>query len=155
MAPSPDSEKSSESCASPDGFTRPREVRLRRSAEFLHVRQQGKIATGRYLRISVARALADSSPKADPAPKSLDEGSTAEESESRVGIITTRRIGGAVLRVRVRRRLRELHRLSRPDLRRGRWIVLIGKREAATAPWSALCTEWLHLGQKLSIFGRT
>ena len=118
----------------PPQFTRPRSLRLHQSAEFTLVRHQGKVATGRYFRMSVAVIP------------------TASSAESRVGLITTRRLGGAVVRVRVRRRLRELHRLHRPQLRPGLWIVLIGRREAATAPWSSLCREWLHLGQKLSIF---
>lgn len=108
---------------------------MRRAAEFSRVRKEGVSVRGRFLRVSVLEVFADDGPP-----------------ESRVGIITSRKVGNAVARVRVRRLLREVHRLSRPDLRRGLWIVLIAHREAAEATWEDVRREWLHLGSKLSIF---
>lgn len=72
--------------------------------------------------------------------------------ETKVGIVTSRRVGNAVARVRVRRLLREIHRLSRPDLKDGLWIVLIAQQEAAFSTMEELRREWLRLGAKLSIF---
>lgn len=121
----------------PADLRRPPALRLRRSHQFAEVRACGRIAHGPLFSMSVTAA---------------PEGAPELGGESQIGLITSRRVGGAVVRVLVRRRLRELHRLHRPHIRSGLWIVLIGKTAAATAPWTSLCTEWLRLGRKLSIF---
>jgi len=71
--------------------------------------------------------------------------STDAEEPSRAGIVTGRRVGGAVVRVRVRRRLRELVRLDRPQFRPGVWFVLVAKKRAAEVDFSTLRTEWRNL----------
>jgi ribonuclease P protein component len=72
--------------------------------------------------------------------------------ETRLGVITSKKVGAATVRNKVRRRLRELHRLHRPELARGWWLVVIARAAAAEASWEELRTEWLRLGRKLSIF---
>lgn len=71
--------------------------------------------------------------------------------ESRVGLITSRRLGNAVVRNRVRRRLRELARTTRPQLQADCWLVLIGKRGASTAAFDSVREEWLRLARRASI----
>ena len=71
--------------------------------------------------------------------------------ESKVGIITSRKAGGAVARVRLRRLFREIHRLHRADLVHGCWIVIIPHREAILASFEELRKEWLRLAGKLAI----
>jgi ribonuclease P protein component len=75
--------------------------------------------------------------------------------ESKVGIIVSRKVGGAVVRNRLKRRCKELHRLSRSYIACGLWIVMILKREAATSSFADLQTEWLRLARKLSILTRS
>jgi len=70
---------------------------------------------------------------------------------SRIGFITSRRLGSAVVRNRVRRRLREIVRQHQHDLRQDFWIVLIAKRNAAIASYRALEDEWLRLARRASI----
>ena len=69
----------------------------------------------------------------------------------RVGFVTSRRIGGAVVRNRVRRRLREIVRKHQHQLRDGSWIVLVARRDAADASYRALQDEWLRLAKRASI----
>ena len=69
----------------------------------------------------------------------------------RAGFITSRRIGSAVVRNRVRRRLREIVRHHQHDLREGFWIVLVARENAATAGYRALEHEWLRLARRASI----
>ena len=64
---------------------------------------------------------------------------------SRIGFITTRQLGGAVVRNRVRRRLREIVRASRPRLRTTCWIVVIARSAAARASADELRAEWERL----------
>ena len=73
------------------------------------------------------------------------------EPGNRVGLITSRRIGNAVMRNRVRRRLREIVRLCRPRLNDGFWIVLIARRPAALAEFKEIEREWLSLARRASI----
>jgi ribonuclease P protein component len=69
----------------------------------------------------------------------------------RAGFITSRRLGSAVIRNRVRRRLREIVRQHQHDLRQGFWIVLIARSDAAKASYRALEDEWLRLAKRASI----
>ena len=76
------------------------------------------------------------------------------EAGTRVGLITSRRIGNAVTRNRARRRLREMVRLARPQLNQGiegRWIVLIARRAVAVAGYKEIEREWLSLARRASI----
>jgi ribonuclease P protein component len=69
----------------------------------------------------------------------------------RVGFITSRRLGSAVVRNRTRRRLREIVRRYQHDLRQDFWIVLIARRDATHATYHALEDEWLRLARRASI----
>ena len=77
----------------------------------------------------------------------------AQGSENaRVGIVTSRRVGTAVVRNRVRRRLREVVRGARPDLSDGLWMVIIAKTASAEAPFAELQKEWNQLARKAGCF---
>ena len=69
----------------------------------------------------------------------------------RVGFITSGRVGSAVVRNRVRRRLREIVRRHQQELRQGFWFVIIARHEAATATYATLEDEWLRLARRASI----
>ena len=69
----------------------------------------------------------------------------------RAGFVTSRRLGSAVVRNRVRRRLRELVRRHQQEVRANFWIVVIAKSEAARASYHALQDEWLRLAKRASI----
>lgn len=109
----------------------PRTNRLRKTYQYNLVRVNGRSKYGSLFRLS---SLAPS------------HGSSA------CGIIVSRRVGGAVVRNKVKRRLRELYRQSQATLLPGLWIVLIASSSAATASLDELRTEWLRLGKALSIF---
>ena len=63
-------------------------------------------------------------------------------SATRVGFITSSRVGGAVERNRVRRRLREIVRVALPRLQCGAWLVIVARRRAVEATFAELRTEW-------------
>lgn len=61
----------------------------------------------------------------------------------RVGFTVTKKIGNAVERNRIRRRLREVVRLCDPrHLRSGHDYVLIGRRAALTLPFTRLAQDF-------------
>lgn len=68
----------------------------------------------------------------------------ASAEESRVGLTVSRKVGGSVVRNRVKRWLREAIRHERVGLR-GRWdVVLIARPTAATAGAAALRAQVGH-----------
>ena len=69
----------------------------------------------------------------------------------RAGFVASGRVGEAVVRNRVRRRLRDIVRRHQHELRHGIWFVIIARHEAATASYGALEDEWLRLARRASI----
>jgi ribonuclease P protein component len=69
----------------------------------------------------------------------------------RAGFVTSRRLGGAVVRNRVRRRLREIVRQHQRLVCEDLWMVLIARSDAANASYRALEDEWLRLAKRASI----
>ena len=78
-----------------------------------------------------------------------------ERVSTRVGFIASRRVGNAVVRNRLRRRLREMVRLSMPQIRPGLWIVLVIRAAAGRATGDALRAEYVALGTRAAIFNQT
>jgi ribonuclease P protein component len=105
--------------------------RLTQTAEFTAVKFQGKTYRGPLLVLGVLVQK--------------------EEKAFRAGFITTKRLGGAVLRNRVRRRLRDIVRKEQGRLRPGVWIVLVARSAAARAAYQELKDEWLRLAERASI----
>jgi len=70
---------------------------------------------------------------------------------ARIGFITSKKVGGAVERNRVRRRMREIVRLARPLLLDGTWIVVIAKPRSVSAGTSALREEWTALAKRAGV----
>lgn len=67
------------------------------------------------------------------------------------GVVTSRRVGPAVTRNRVRRRLREIIRAARLEVTPGWQVVTTAKPAASRASFSQLQDEWLLLARRLSI----
>ena len=68
-----------------------------------------------------------------------------------MGLITSRRVGGAVARNRVRRRLREILKSCVTEIPDGYLVVVVAKSAAAEASFEQLKAEWLLLARRLSI----
>jgi len=114
----------------PRDLSFPKTQRLVRAAEFERVRREGRVIRGPLLSLGILR-----------------EGGGS----MRAGFITSRKVGGAVVRNRVRRRLREVVRLQQRKIVEGTWIVTIASARAARASYRALEEEWLRLAARASI----
>ena len=77
--------------------------------------------------------------------------SNVGDGAARIGIITSSRVGGAVARNRVRRRVREVVRVERSRLLPGIWLVIVARRPAVEAAFNDLRTEWLQLVRRAAI----
>jgi ribonuclease P protein component len=112
-------------------FSFPKACRLTRASQYERVKRDGDTRRGKLLMLSVV-------PVENSRPW-------------RAGFVTSRRLGGAVVRNRVRRRLREIVRQHQHELREGFWIVLVARRDAAKANYQQLEHEWLRLARRASI----
>ena len=112
-------------------FTFPKSRRLTQSAEFAQVKKNGRVYRGRSVLLSILRA----------------NGAT----RFRAGFITSRALGSAVARNRVRRRLREIVRKHQREIVDGTWFVTIARANAVGATYQELEVEWLRLAERASI----
>ena len=72
-------------------------------------------------------------------------------SENRVGVTVSKKLGKAVVRNRVRRRLREVYRLNEEKFLPGWDIVVVARSRAVEAPFAALTKGYLDLARKAGI----
>jgi len=71
--------------------------------------------------------------------------------ENRLGITVSAKLGGAVQRNRIRRRLKEIYRLNEHSLLTGYNIVLVARSRSRYAGWSELESSVLSLFSKLGL----
>ena len=106
------------------GLTFPREARLVRKSEFDEVYRAGKRRSSSHFTVFVR-----------------DSGQPA----SRFCFSIKKALGGAVVRNRMRRRLREIVRCHRQEIPPGWDIVIHPKSSVATVPFAALTADFLRL----------
>ena len=70
---------------------------------------------------------------------------------NRVGLTVSKKLGHAVVRNRVRRRLREVYRLNEEKFSPGWDIVVVARSRAVDAPFAALTRSYLNLAKKAGI----
>ena len=70
---------------------------------------------------------------------------------NRVGFTVSTKLGKAVKRNRVRRRLREIYRLHEGELARGNEMVVVARGRAVTATYQQLDSAFLHACKKLGL----
>ncbi len=98
-------------------------LRLKQRADFQRVYRHGVRVTGRYLVLFLMQT----------------DGHTG-----RFGVTASRRVGGAVVRSRCKRRLRELYRLHREVLEGREFDMVANARNGcASAPWDGLERDFL------------
>ena len=74
-----------------------------------------------------------------------------QTSSNRVGITVSKKLGCAVIRNRVRRRLREVYRLNESRFQTGWDIVVVARSRCIKADFSALTDSYLSLAEKAGI----
>lgn len=72
---------------------------------------------------------------------------------NRVGITVSKKLGGAVVRNRIRRRLREVYRLNEDAFKPGFDIVVVARSKSVDAPFPTLVKAYLSLAEKAGILG--
>ena len=72
-------------------------------------------------------------------------------STNRVGITVGKKLGHAVVRNRIRRRLREVYRLNEDKFQPGWDIVVVARTKAINASFQTLTNNYLSLARKAGI----
>ena len=104
---------------------------MKATGEFARVRAQGASFPGRFVVLSVLR---------DP-----------EVTPFRFGLITSKKLGGAVVRNRIRRSLRQIVREEQLQLADGLLLVIIGRWRAPQATLAELRHDLLRTAQRAGI----
>ena len=107
---------------------------MKRASEFAMVRTRGTSRAGRFLVLSL-----------------LPRRQGDVVLPSRFGIITTRRLGHAVLRNRLRRRVREILRAQGEPLAQGYYVVIVLRAAAADADYQLLERDFCRLLQRAHV----
>lgn len=105
---------------------------MRRRSEFLRVRKHGRSFGGRYLVLAVLPA--------------------AEIDAFKVGFIVPKRVGNAVARNRVKRRLRMIVAETASALQPKHFLTTIARKGAAEQPFAVLRKEWRRLAKRANLY---
>ena len=111
-----------------------RRFRLRKRKHFLRTQRRGRRITAAHVFVFMA------------------EHRTAY---SRFGFTVSKKVGGAVVRNQVRRRLKEIIRLNRHAFPKRHCFVIIARPEAAQADYASLKRDLLSIAQQANRKQRT
>jgi ribonuclease P protein component len=112
----------------------PARLRLKQSGDFAQLRTEGRTFGGRALVLSARR---------------IDG-----LSDFGFGLITSKKVGIAVVRNQTRRRLREIIRKHLPEIAPGWHWVVIARWKAPQLTQAELEKDWLHLARRAGILRR-
>lgn len=107
-----------------------RAQRLRSPRDFQRVRAKGRRVSGALLTLGYVAQVSQG-----------NAGESGAPGNTRVGFSVSRRVGGAVVRNRVKRRLREVMRRRLAGIAPGYDLVVTARPSAATASYAALDQE--------------
>ncbi len=109
----------------------PSNLRLKESRDFAQIKAGGVSQAGRFLVLAVLK--------------------DTDIPAFRFGLITGKKLGNAVARNRIRRRLREIIRAHRSEIQPGFKFVTIARWRAPQAELKELEGDWLRLAQRLGL----
>ena len=73
------------------------------------------------------------------------------QKHNRLGVTVSTKLGGAVVRNRARRRLREVYRLAQPELRQGYDIILVARARSISGPYDRLTAAFRRACRDLGL----
>lgn len=73
------------------------------------------------------------------------------QGKSRLGVTVSIKLGGAVVRNRVRRQLREIYRLNKAAMKPGYDVILVARTKAVHTPYRKLDAAYRRLAGELGL----
>lgn len=130
--------------------------RLKRSDEFRRVREAGVSFAGKWLVFGVWKAASlvpenSSVSQGVPVAGAALASAPAPLEAPRFGVVTSRKVGGAVVRNKVRRRIRHIQRAHLSEISGGVWCVTVARFRAGEATFAELNAEWCKLARKAGV----
>ena len=104
--------------------------RLRATGLFAEAYDQNRCQRGRYMLLWLRRG---------------------PDAALRLGVVTSRKVGDAVARVKARRRMRELFRRRRSQMHGAFDVVLIARASLPDAPWAELVQDFQKLAARAGL----
>ena len=119
-------------------------TRLKNRADFIQARK-GARSFERAFVLQLFKRLPQNPPQNPPLIHTMNSPNSDQLNDLRVGFTVTKKIGNAVVRNRIKRRLREaLKQTNIPTRFAGCDAVFIARIEAAELPFQALITQMSH-----------
>ena len=103
---------------------------LKKNSDFRRLYSRGKSAVTPYMVVYCRRS---------------------KEKNNRLGYTVSTKLGHAVVRNKIRRRLREIYRLHESQFRPGWDLVVVARSRAVDAPYKKLEGAYLSLAEKLDL----
>lgn len=137
------------------GATFPKTERIRRRADYVRLQDKGRKLVSPHLLLFAQLSPAS----AGPSPKMAETAASGPGLEpvqgpvlapARLGITVSRRVGGAVVRNRVKRLLRESFRRIKGRFPAGAELVVIARTAAANADFATVLRELGELQRRLA-----
>jgi ribonuclease P protein component len=75
-----------------------------------------------------------------------------ENQVSRIGLVTSRKVGKAAIRNKTKRRIREIFRTNKHSIKQGLDLIFISKRETAAVDFERLKEAVLELFKKAGLY---
>lgn len=122
-------------------------MRLLKRAEYEAVYSAGQRRSSPQFSVffRAQTALPNKTSEREHTPGAMPAGADAARGTSRFGISVKKALGGAVVRNRIRRRIREILRRNRTYIPKGWDIVIHPRRSVAEAPFALLESELVRL----------
>jgi len=111
-----------------------RDRRLLRAAQFAETYAQGRRWVGQYLVLWLR---------------------SGDGAARRLGVVTSRAVGGAVQRTRARRLLREVYRRHRHCFAGPYDVILVARRSILQADWKAITADLLSAERRAGLLAET
>lgn len=133
----------------------PKAERIRKRSDYVRIQKSGRKLSTQHFLAFVLPSSSLATAAAPAAASAISESPAARPAESkrpaapRLGVTVSRKVGGAVVRNRVKRLVREAFRTHKHELPPGLSLVLVAKADAARVGFDKVVAELREVARRL------